>query len=269
MFTFLRRLPWLEVLLVAGLLLGAGLTSWAGGRSTLLPEAFKPLLAGATSVAGGVRGGAGFVRDLEVLRTENASLSVENVRLRSELARLADVEHELERLRRLLSLEGQMQGVGRAARVIGRSPDNWHARVYLDRGARDGVALDAIVMASGGVVGRIMAVGPGTSEVSLVTDPGNQVGCLDQRSRSAAILVGTGEQVLELRYMQQQVDFRMGDLLLTSGYGGVYPKGLPLGRVARVIRQPNAIVPQVQVVPEVALDEVEEVLVLDPLAGPL
>jgi len=61
----------------------------------------------------------------------------------------------------------------------------------------------------------------------------------------------------------------MGDLLLTSGYGGVYPKGLPLGRVARVIRQPNAIVPQVQVVPEVALDEVEEVLVLDPLAGPL
>lgn len=254
---------------MSGLLLGAGLTSWAGGRSTLLPEAFKPMLMGATALAGGVKGGAGYVRDLDALRRDNARLTAENEQLRSDLARVADVTEELSRLRALLALGAAAPVKARAARVIGRSPDNWHARVFLDRGTRDGVAIDATVMAAGGVIGRVMAVAPGTSEVSLLTDPGNQVGCIAQRSRSAAVLVGTGEPVLTLRYMQQQVDFRMGDLLLTSGFGGVFPKGLPLGRVGRVVRQPNAIVPQVEVVPEVALDKLEEVLVLDPLVGSL
>lgn len=263
------RLPIREVAFAAGLLLVAGVSGWVSGRSMLLPDLFRPglgLIQGGLSAA---QGGAGYFQNLDALEKQNASLKEQLASLQEQLSQHVEAEGEATRLKALLGLQTTVTYHSRAADVIGRSPDNWHARIFLDRGTADGVKVDSVVMAPQGVVGRVIKASAHTSEVSLLTDPGNQVSCLDQRSRSPGVLAGEGESTLVMRYLQQQVDFRIGDALITSGYGGVYPKGLPLGKVASVTRQPNAITPDVTVVPDADLDRVEEVLVLDALPSPL
>jgi rod shape-determining protein MreC len=263
------RLPLRDVGFAFALILIAGLTSWASGRSMLLPEILRPGLLVVQASYSAVRGGAGYLQDLDHLKRENTELKTKVNDLQRELTRRAEVESEVVRLRQLVGLAASIPEKGRFARIIGRSPDNWHARVYVDKGTGEGVAVDAVVMAPQGVVGRVIHAGKHVAQVSLLTDPGNQISCIDQRSRSPGVVAGEGEATLVMRYLQQQVDFRIGDTLVTSGLGGVYPKGLPLGKVARVLRHPNAITPQVTVVPEADLDRLEEVLVLDPLPGTL
>jgi len=263
------KLPLRDVGFAIGLIAIAGFTSWASGRSMLLPELLRYPLQGVQIGWSAARGGAGYFQDLDRLKRQNTMLEGRVNDLERELTRRVEIESEVVRLRQLVGLASSIPDKGRFARIIGRSPDNWHARVYIDKGKRDGVAVDAVVMAPQGVVGRVLHAGPNTAEISLLTDPGNQVACLDQRSRSPGVVAGEGESTLVMRYLQQQVDFRIGDSLVTSGYGGKYPKGLLLGKVARVIRHPNAITPQVTVVPEADLDRLEEVLVLDPLPSPL
>ncbi|MBM3273890.1 MAG: rod shape-determining protein MreC, partial [Candidatus Sericytochromatia bacterium] len=218
------------------------------------------------------RGGAGYLQDLDHLKRENTEIKTKvndlQRELTRELTRRAEVESEVVRLRQLVGLAASIPEKGRFARIIGRSPDNWHSRIYVDKGTAEGVAIDAVVMAPQGVAGRVIHAGKHVAQVSLLTDPGNQISCIGQRSRSPGVVAGEGEATLVMRYLQQ-VDFRIGDTLITSGLGGVYPKGLPLGKVARVLRHPNAITPQVTVVPEADLDRLEEVLVLDPLPGTL
>ncbi len=265
----IARLPFRDVGFALGLIIIAGFTSWASGRSMLLPELLRPGLVGVQAGWSAVRGGAGYLQDLDRLKRENTDLKTKVNDLSRELTRRAEVESEVVRLRQLVGLSASIPERGRFARILGRSPDNWHSRIYVDKGKLSGVALDAVVMAPQGVVGRVMQVGDNTAEISLLTDPGNQVACVDQRSRSPGVVAGEGEATLVMRYLQQQVDFRIGDTLVTSGLGGVYPKGLPLGKVARVMRHPNAITPQVTVVPEADLDRLEEVLILDALPGPV
>lgn len=269
MASILSRVPVRDITFAFALLLMAGVSSWASGRSMLLPEIFRPVLVGIQGTWSAIRGGAGYFQDLDRLTRENGGLKTKVNDLSRELTRRAEFESEVVRLRALVGLQDRIPNHGRFARVIGRSPDNWHARIFVDKGKSDGVEIDAVVMAPQGVVGRVIGASAHTAEISLLTDPGNQIGCIDQRSRSPGVLAGEGEATLVMRYLQQQVDFRIDDPLVTSGFGGVYPKGLPLGKVARVVRHPNAITPQVTVVPDADLDRLEEVLVLDPLVGPL
>ncbi|MBM3268466.1 MAG: rod shape-determining protein MreC [Candidatus Sericytochromatia bacterium] len=263
------RWPIRDVGFALAILALAGVTSWSSGRSMLLPELLSPGLRLVQAGYSAVRGGAGYLQDLDRLTRENHALGIKVNDLQRELTRRAEIESEVVRLRQLVGLASAIPEKGRFARIIGRSPDNWHARVYVDRGRRDGVAEGAVVMAPQGVVGKVMHAGERVAQVGLLTDPDNEVSCLNQRSRSPGVVAGEGEATLVMKYLQQQVDFRVGDMLVTSGMGGVYPKGLPLGRVARVLRHPNAITPQVTVVPEADLDRLEEVLILDPLPGVL
>ncbi|MBI6545677.1 MAG: rod shape-determining protein MreC [Cyanobacteria bacterium NC_groundwater_1444_Ag_S-0.65um_54_12] len=251
---------------MTALVLVAGLTSWTNGRSILLPELLRPVWLGIQAIFSTFRGGAGYFQDLTRLQQDNKQFKLRLAEIEYELIRRTEAAAEVDRLRALLDLANSLPTKGRFARVIGRSPDNWHARIYLDKGRKEGVASDAVVLVPSGVVGRVSKSGDRISEVSLLTDPGNQVSFVDQRSRSPGVLVGEGGAMLTMRYLQQQVDFRIGDSLVTSGYGNIYPKGLLLGKVARVIRQPDAITPQVSVAPQADLDRLEEVLVLDPLS---
>ncbi len=263
------RLPVREISFAVGLLLLAGISSWASGRSMLLPEIFRPGLGAIAATFSAVQGGAGYFQNVDQLQKQNAALQAQVASLQQQLSQHVEAEKEATRLEALMGLQSHIPQHGRAAEVIGHSPDNWHARVYLDKGSADGVQIDGVVLAPQGVVGKIIKVGPHTSEAALLTDPGNQVSCLDQRSRSPGVVAGEGESTLVMKYLQQQVDFRVGDALVTSGYGGVYPKGLPLGTVSAVNRQPNAITPDVSVVPDADLDRLEEVMILDALPSPL
>jgi rod shape-determining protein MreC len=269
----LQRLPTREIAFVVVLLAAAILIGKASGRTAVLTEILSPVWGVTQSVVNSVRGGASYVQDLEHTRRENAQFRTQIAAEEGELTRLREVDAENKRLAALLSLAQTTLPHGLAARVVARSPSNWQQRLVIDRGAGDGVGVDSVVLSPRGLVGRVLVTSPHTSVVSLLTDPGQTVGVLNQRSRSPGVVMGEGDTSLVLQYLPQQVDFRVGDAVVTSGFGtagfgSVYPKGVNVGRVVRVDQQPNAITPKVTIVLSADLDRLEEVLVLPPLVNP-
>lgn len=262
----LQRLPAREIAFVAALLGAAGMLSWASGRTAILSQLLSPGWRFSQAVVGSVRGGATYFQDLDKLRKENAELRGQLTNAEAQLAHRLEVDSENQRLNQLLALVPNVVPHGIAARVIGRSPNNWQQRIVIDRGIEDGVGVDSVILTPRGVIGRVLLAEGHTAVVSLLTDPGQTVALLNQRSRSPGVALGEGETNLTLQYLPQQVDFHVGDAMATSGFGGVYPKGLSVGKVIRVDQQPYAVTPKVTIVLNVDLDRIEEVLALPPLA---
>lgn len=263
----LQRLPAREIAFVLALVGVTAMVGWLGGRTAVLTEVLRPGWAVVQSVVGSVRGGATYFQDLDHLRRENATLTAKLVEVEAELSRRREVDAENVRFSQLLGLAQTVAPRAMAARVIGRSPNNWQQRLVIDRGTTAGIGVDSVVLVPRGVIGRVLTVSPNTAVVSLLTDPGQTVGIINQRSRSPGVVLGEGQSNLVLQYLPQQVDYRIGDNLITAGYGGVFPKGLNIGKVVRVENEPNAITPRVSIVLNADLDRVEEVLVLPPLTG--
>jgi len=135
----------------------------------------------------------------------------------------------------------------------------------VDRGTRDGVRRNAPVVTSDGVVGRVIEVTPTTARVLLVADSRSAVGVVVQRIRDLGVVEGRNERVLHLKYLSRTSDVQPGDVVVTSGQGGVFPKGLAVGRITRVVREEGELLLEAEVEPAAALDRLEEVLILLPL----
>jgi len=135
--------------------------------------------------------------------------------------------------------------------------------ITLDRGAKDGVALDAILLGAEGLVGRVTEVYSTTSVAMLLTDPNSRIACRLERSREVGLLIGSGEPLARLVYLDAEADVVVGDQVVTAGVGGSVPKGLPVGTVVTVVGHPHAS-PEVWVRPAVKLGQVEEVLCVLP-----
>lgn len=264
--SLLQRLPAREIAFGLALVLAAGALGWASGRTAVLTEALKPGWMLLQSAVTTLRGGAAYFQDLEALRQENQRLGQALALAESELARQIEVDAQNKRLSQLVALTQTQSGKGVAAQVVARTPDNWRKRLVVNRGTQDGIGTDSVVMSPRGLIGRVLVAGPSSAIISLLTDPGQTVAGIGQRSRSPGIVTGEGDATLAMRYMPQQVDFRIGDLVITSGLGGVFPKGIPVGKVVRVDQRPGAISPDVTVVPTADLDRIEEVMIFPPLA---
>ncbi len=194
------------------------------------------------------------------LRSENARLRAEVERLRRQLTDLEEARTEVERLRRLLDLRSQLPQGAVAARVVVRDPGRWFSTVLVNRGARDGVRpLDAVVN-SDGLVGRVLEVYPTAARVLLVSDPRSAVGVLVQRTRDAAIVEGQAGPLLRLRYLSSRAAVRPGDVVVTSGLGGVFPRGVRVGTVRSLVR--GGLFLEGEVAPSADLNRIEEVLIL-------
>lgn len=192
----------------------------------------------------------------EQLRTEVAALRMRNEQLESRAA-------EADRLASLLGFRDTHAEVQMlAARVIGASPDPTSHMVMIDRGSRDGLRRDMGVITPEGVVGKVFAVYPDTSQVLLLTDKESGVGALVETSRAQGPVRGTGEPVLGLEYISNDVKVEPGAKILTSGQDRIFPKDLPVGIVTQV--QPDRHSPflKISVKPAARLDGLEEVLVL-------
>jgi len=195
------------------------------------------------------------------LRSENARLRAEVERLRRRVARLEEAQSEVVRLRRLLQVRPLPPEVPRAARVVARDPGSWFATVLLDRGARDGVRRHDAVVTADGLVGRVLEVYPTAARVLLLSDPRSAVGVLVQRTRDAAVVEGRAGPVLRLRYLPRDSGIRPGDLLVTSGLGGVFPRGIRVGTVRAILPKAGLFL-EAEVTPAADLDRIEEVLIL-------
>ncbi|MFM8551002.1 MAG: rod shape-determining protein MreC, partial [Nitrospiraceae bacterium] len=132
----------------------------------------------------------------------------------------------------------------------------------LDKGARDGVKIEMGVMATDGAVGRVVKVTPYTAMVLLISDPNNAVTGLIQRTRDEGIVEGTADGRARMKYIPLLATLQGGDVVVTSGLAGGFPRGIPLGTITKVDKSEGELFQSAEIVPDVDLRKLEEVLVI-------
>ncbi len=224
-------------------------------------ELMAPLERSAAALGRVVSGSWRGVADLVHAQSENAVLRDRTRRLEQELDRLGEVDLENARLRQLLEFRRTLQGELVTARVIGRDATGLARTLTLDRGESDGVARGAAVLAPEGVVGQVFLVSRHAARVLLVSDHNSGVDALVQRTRARGIVQGTIEGGCALNYVKRTEDVQVGDELVTSGLDGIFPKGLPVGRVTGIDKSGKGLFQSADVKPRVDFDRLEEALV--------
>ncbi len=149
-------------------------------------------------------------------------------------ARVAELEYQNQELKRLLGFSEQITGEGLPAPVIGRGADHWWQQLTLGRGHTQGIQPGYVVMAPGGLVGRVEEVTRNTSRVLLISDPTSRVGVMLSRTRHMGVLRGTGSQDAVLSFFDKELAIEVGDTVVTSGLSSLYPAGVMVGKVRSV-----------------------------------
>ena len=199
--------------------------------------------------------------DLRGLRQENLHLQGEVGLLKRRIQQLEDQALETQRLQRLLGFRQSWPAEFLSARVVGKDATNWFKTVLLDRGSPDGVRRNMAVVTADGLVGRVVEVTPTISRVQLLTDPVSSVGGLVQRTRVTGIVSGNLGAGARVRYLPLLADVVPGDEVVTSGMGGVFPKGIPVGRIIAVERKSGALFAEAVLTPSAELGRLEEVMI--------
>lgn len=148
--------------------------------------------------------------------------------------RVTELESQNQKLRELLGYTSEDLKQGTPAPIVGRSADHWWQQIILARGSRDGVKEGDVVMAPGGVVGRVKEVTPNTSRVLLLSDPSSRVGVTVSRSRAMGYLRGQSMNRAVMEFFDKVPDVRRGDVISTSAFSQLFPAGMPVGRVEAV-----------------------------------
>jgi rod shape-determining protein MreC len=195
-------------------------------------------------------------------------LKIENDDLKRQLA---DAQVDLQRqraladrsrgLERLLGLRDQSKLMTTPAEIIaaGASPD--FRTVTIDKGSRDGLRADMAIIAPGGVVGRVATASARAAKVQLLVDRNAAAGAIIARSRAQGVVVGGGDDRLRMDYVSEAADIAVGDVVMTSGIDGIYPKGFAIGRVEAVEKNGPAST-RIVVKPAVDFRTLEEILVV-------
>jgi rod shape-determining protein MreC len=200
--------------------------------------------------------------DLVGVRKENKQLR-ENIKiLNSRIIESRETVLANERLKKLLDLKNSLQVPSLAASVIGEDGTPWFKTIMIDRGEADGLREGMPVIAANGVVGQLVKVAARSSRVLLITDHASGVAGIVQRSRARGVVKGKGGGRCSLDFSLSEEDVKVGDTVVTSGIGMIFPKGLSIGEVTMVKKGEYGIFQSVDVRPTVNLERLEEVLVL-------
>lgn len=193
---------------------------------------------------------------------ENAQLKNEIHALKMANSRYRELLATQERLEELLQFKQTINRPVLAAQVIGRDPTGWFKSVIIDKGKWAGLRLDMPVVNAFGVVGRVVSVSSNYAKVLLIIDQNSAVDCLVQRSRDRGMLKGLMSEICKLDYVAKSNDITMGDIVVTSGLGGVFPKGLPVGRILDVKEISGELFKDIKIRTAVDFSKLEEVLVI-------
>ena len=192
---------------------------------------------------------------------ENEELRRENGQLKLEIMQLQGKSAEADRLAALLNFKQKQAKVAMVvARVIGSSADANSNVIYLDQGLRDGIRRNMGVITPEGVVGKVIDAFRDTSQVLLLTDRDSGVGAMIAETRIQSPVGGTGEPLLNMKYVGNDDEVAVGSRVVTSGMDRIFPKDLPVGTITQV--KPGGQYKQIRVRPSANLEKLEEVIVL-------
>jgi rod shape-determining protein MreC len=202
-------------------------------------------------------------QDWKNVRAENRRLRDEAQRLRVESLRVSEVDEENRRLRRLLQLKEALPLETMSGEVIGREWGGWVRSLTVNRGRSSQVVRLTAVIGPDGLIGRIVDVRAGSSVVQVLTDPASTVGAHVVRTRTPGIIEGEARGTIRFKYMARDgAGIQVGDMVVTSGLGGLFPRGIPIGRVRLIDDRGSALFHYAQITPAVDFARIDEVLLL-------
>ena len=199
----------------------------------------------------------------DTLQDDNRTLHTRNLLLKAQLQRMDALEAENTRLRELLRASKKVGERVLVAELLAVDTDPFTRLIVLNKGSSDQVYPGQPLVDAEGVMGQVVHVGPFTSTAMLITDPSHATPVLVNRNGLRAIAVGTGASgTLDLPHLPNNADIKPGDLLVTSGLGGVFPPGYPVGRVTKVEIDPSLPFANIEAEPAAHLERSREVLLV-------
>ena len=202
------------------------------------------------------------------IEQENHKLKLELDRLSALTVRVEELALENQRLRMLLGMRADLSSQEVVARIIGNSSSAFARSFLVDAGQKEGVTADATALgitaqSGGGLLGRVVQSAQHTALILALPDYNSRVPVLVQRSRVRAILSGRNQPLLGMEFVPKGADIRTGDLVVTSGVGGLFPKGIPVGRIESIAAtEETGLFHLISVQPAIDFDRVEEVRLL-------
>ncbi|MBU0502262.1 MAG: rod shape-determining protein MreC, partial [Candidatus Margulisbacteria bacterium] len=204
------------------------------------------------------------INNLRQLSRESHELRVLVEHLKLEQLTLEELKKENQRLRESLSFinKNPYDKNLKAARVVGRSPSPWFSILEVDQGSLAGVVTGLAVVEPAGVVGRVVEVSKLSAKVMIILDPASSVAAENQRSRDYGIVTGRSSNTLFMKYVSAGSDIKPGDQIVSSRISGVFPAGVPIGRVTIASKKEHDLFYQIEVKTAVDFSKLEEVYII-------
>ena len=201
--------------------------------------------------------------DWKNVRTENRRLREEVQQLRVQGLRVSEIDDENQRLRRLLALRERLPLTTLSGEIIAREWGGWIRSLTVNRGRGDNIPRLSAVISPDGLVGRIVDVRLGASIVQVLIDPASTVGAHVSRTRTPGIVEGDPRGTLRFKFMARDgASIQSGDVLVTAGQGGLFPRGIPIGTVRTIDNRGAALFHYAEITPAVDFARVDEVLLV-------
>lgn len=205
-----------------------------------------------------------YLQGLRALQQENEELKHAKLTTAPDLQRLAQLEVENTRLRKLLDVKEREKASGQVAQILYTARDPFSRKVIVDKGQQAEIAAGLPAIDEAGVVGQVTRVFPFSSEITLITDKDQVVPVQIVRTGQRSVVFGLGNGQLELRYMPANADIEVGDLLVTSGLDDIYLPGFPIAKVVNIERDSAYSFARVFCVPIAGVENFGEVMILAP-----
>jgi rod shape-determining protein MreC len=193
----------------------------------------------------------------------------ENEQLRQELLqyKVANIEYREAvatnvRLQKMLEFKESLPPPTLTAEIVGKDPSLWFRTLTINRGSSDGVQKGMPVVSAGGAVGQVLTSSPNYSKVLLAIDPNSAIDVITQNSRVQGIVKGLGRDAYPMHYVLKSARVEKGDYVLTSGLGGVFPKGLMVGTVAEVKKSRRGMFQNIEIEPAVDFSQLEHLIII-------
>ncbi len=196
------------------------------------------------------------------VQKENKLLRQSLASLQSENSRLREKEVMVDRLKMLLTYKEHSKVDTIVAGVIGRKPSQWFDTIMINKGHSDGIQIDMGVLSPQGIVGKIIDTGPHYAQVLLISDRNSAIGTMVQRTRDEGIAQGIDLNTLQLKYLPHDSKVSIGDVLVTSGMEGSFPKGLKIGQVKDIELREGEMFLKIKTTIGADIKKIEEVMVI-------
>src|SRR5574343_2085596 len=205
-----------------------------------------------------------YLQGMHSLQQENDELKHAKLNTAPNLQRLAQLEVENTRLRKLLDVKEREKANGQVAHIMYTARDPFSRKVIVDKGQQAGIVPGQPAIDEGGIVGQVTRVFAFSAEVTLITDKDQVVPVQIVRNGQRSVVFGLGNGQLELRYMPANADIQVGDLLVTSGLDSVYLPGFPVAKVVHIERDSAYSFARIFCAPVAAVENFGELMILDP-----